>query len=710
VETYNRAAMPALLPPLLLLLFGAWAGTFTGGAGFAQTVVGHAVLLGVVVWGASRGALGFDALGLGRAGRWLPPALYVAVLASWWASPVPRAGRVGLVLLPAFLVLPAVVASVWDGEVARRRGLRGCSAVVILVALWALWDHLALGSPRAAAPLGHHNLLAVWLLAVLPPAVLPVRERTRWRAAGWLAGALGTAALVATRSLLGAAGLGLLVLAALASIRRSQSWRSARGHRRRPTWVAAAATVAGLVAVLAVGWSPRVVEMAGGRDPSARARTVYWRAGVDGARERPLLGWGPGATPWVLGEHLRPVPGVNPSGEAVGQLHSQPLQLAYELGGTGLALSLALLGLFALRRWRETRAGDADRDAEERDAGLVLAALTGLAASGVALLGTAALDVTAVPMALAVTAGAALAGGASRPSRPAPPSRRAVWLRRLGGLLCVLYVALALAVWIPVDGAHRHYDRSLAMEGAAAARELAAATALDPGFPWYRAWSAWLGGTGPLGRRAAAEPALEAARGAPGVAPLWLMAGVYGLEARSPWAGEALARACRLDPLGPLAPFYLTVRDTESPAAPRHAARALLAEPRLLAAELFDSRPGLLAAALEEVEIWPDVPDGWKVALVETAEDLENLRRTETRRADSQRSTLSVALGGEASTSVALHLFRRRPRELRLAPVTVSRKQAEAVTLPPAGVLPETGVGAFGGRGCEAPRGGPDGV
>ena len=675
--------MPALLPPLLLLLFGAWAGTFYGGAGFAQTVVSHGALLGVAMWGALRGDLRFDMLRLGRAGRWLPPALYMVVLASWWGSPVPRAGRVALVLLPVFWVFPVVVASVWSEEAARRRGLRGCSAVVIFVAAWALGDHLLLGSPRAAAPLGHHNLLAVWLLAVLPPAVLPIREPGRWRVVGALAGALGIAALVTTRSLLGACGLGLEALVALTSLRRSRWKRSSR--------LAGAVAVAGLAALLAVGLGPRLAELAAGRDPSARARAVYWKAGLDGARDRPLLGRGPGATPWVLGEHLQPVPGINPPGEVVGQLHSQPLQLVYELGGAGLALVLALFGVFVLRRWREAGAG-----AGAQDPGLVLAALTGLAGTGVALLGTAALDVMAVPVALAFAGAAALAGGA--PPRPTAPTRRGA------RLLSVLYGAVALAVLIPLDGAHRHHDRSLAKEGAAAARELASATALDPGFPWYRAWSAWLGGTGALGRQAAAEPALEAARRAPGVAPLWLMAGVYGLEARSPWAVEALTRACRLDPFGPLPPFYLAAADPESPTAPRHAARALLAEPRLLAAALFESRPDLLAAARGEVEAWPGIPDGWKVALLETAERLatsEAPNGPESVQMPRELSTLSMELGGEAATSIALHLFRRRPRGLRLAPVTVVRERVRAVTLPPATALPETKAAAFDGRGCE---------
>jgi len=33
---------------------------------------------------------------------------------------------------------------------------------------------------------------------------------------------------------------------------------------------------------------------------------------------------------------LQPVPGVNPWGEAVGELHSLPVQIGYETGATGL--------------------------------------------------------------------------------------------------------------------------------------------------------------------------------------------------------------------------------------------------------------------------------------------------------------------------------------------------------------------------------------
>ena len=95
-----------------------------GGATAWGATVGQALLLlGVVVAGWSGAMAGFDPLGLGRRGRLLAAALWVAVAAGAWASPVSRAGLVGVVLLPAFVVMPALVAWAWAG---RRAGGGGC--------------------------------------------------------------------------------------------------------------------------------------------------------------------------------------------------------------------------------------------------------------------------------------------------------------------------------------------------------------------------------------------------------------------------------------------------------------------------------------------------------------------------------------------------------------------------------------------------------
>jgi ATP-binding cassette subfamily F protein uup len=53
---------------------------------------------------------------------------------------------------------------------------------------------------------------------------------------------------------------------------------------------------------------------------------------------------------WTVAEWLRPVPGLNPPYEVVGDLHSLPLEVLYELGGLGFALAAAVVLLFAWRR------------------------------------------------------------------------------------------------------------------------------------------------------------------------------------------------------------------------------------------------------------------------------------------------------------------------------------------------------------------------
>src|SRR5436305_794241 len=197
--------MYGLIPPLLLALFGAWCGTFAWGPSWQASAAETLALLGSLLWIAPSWR---DPLRLGSTGRLLPWALWIAAAASAWASPVPRAGWVALILLPAFLVLPGVVERCWRREQDRRWGLRALALTVAGVALWALIDWLALGSPRPAMPLGHHNLLAAWLVILLPLAVLPAREPGPWRFLGLAAGGLAAVTVLASRALAGGVALG----------------------------------------------------------------------------------------------------------------------------------------------------------------------------------------------------------------------------------------------------------------------------------------------------------------------------------------------------------------------------------------------------------------------------------------------------------------------------------------------------------------------
>ncbi|HVS00596.1 MAG TPA: O-antigen ligase family protein [Thermoanaerobaculia bacterium] len=606
--------MARFLPALLLALFGLWCGTFEQGATFPGWTAACAALLGTLLWA---GADWQDPLRLGAAGRFLPPALWIAVAASGWASPVGRAGKVGILLLPALLLLPGVVARCWRPRTAP--GLRAVAAVVAAASLWALIDAGVRGG-RAAMPLGHHNLLATWLVILLPLAVMPVRDRGAWRVLGWSAGALGVAAVLASRSLLGTAALVVEAGLALGAVRR---WRRVRR-------VMIPIVLAGIALQ-----APRLARVLEGEDPSAHTRAIYYEAAWEGLRARPLLGWGPGSTAWTAAAFFDPVPGARPAREVVGELHSLPLHLAYETGWTGLLLALATVALFVWRRLRELR-----RSPDP----MAVAGLIGLAGAGVAFLGTGALYVTALPVALAVAAGATI----REPGRGSMPVR--------------VYALAAAFALLPAGLALWHYERA----------ELTRAAELDPRFPLYRMRLALQNGD--------ARAALAAAEDGQAVVPFWLIAGVLGDAAGRPWAGAALARACALDPLDGLPPFYLMLADPAAVEAPLHGAHALLAEPRLIAAAAWEDHPELLARTLETVRAWAGVNPGWREALIAAAPQA----------GQGAPGELALEIDAVPSLSLSLHAFRRRPRPTVWPLVTVHREAAERLRVPPATVLPGT--------------------
>ncbi|MEO7795611.1 MAG: O-antigen ligase family protein, partial [Thermoanaerobaculia bacterium] len=513
-----------LLPALLLACFAFWSGTFPGAAAFPAGPAGQGLVLAAALLGAASWR---DPLGLGRAGRWLVAALVAATVLSLWVSPVARAGRVGVWLLPAFLLLAPFVARCWSTARAREIGLMAWSAVVAATALWAIFEQFRQATSRAAMPLGHHNLLAAFLVTTLPLTVPALRRRgtSRWLAV--VAIVAGVVALAETGSFVGGTVLALLALAGAARFERARH------------------LVLGLALLGLALLVPRAESIARGEDSSASARQVYLRAGWQGATERPVTGWGPGSTPWTLALHLRPRPGVNPPGEVVGEMHSLPLALAYELGFVGLALAAGVGGLFLLRRWRG-RGHAVDR-------ALVEAGMAGVAGFLLTSLGGAQLSVTALPLAAALAAGAALAGETA--NEEILKERRRLDPRLAPG---ALYVIAALLVLLPLARAQAFYESAAKIRVRDQAAPLVArAMELDPGFPLYRARWAWAAAA-PAAERAAA--AIAAAETAHGVAALWLRAGALGLEAgwKDP-AREALQRARALDPLSGFAPFQLAM-------------------------------------------------------------------------------------------------------------------------------------------------------
>jgi hypothetical protein len=694
------AVWVGLVPALLAALFAGWCGNLLGGVTAGGSVAALAALLLTL---AVFGGPWRDPLRLGPIGRLAPLVLWLAAAAGAWLSPVPRAGLEAVVLLPAYLCLPGAIANCWKSRAAKLLGARGVAAAVALLAAWALIAQQGRGEVRFAAneataspvgataigtapgagvalmPLGHHTLLATWLVTLLPLALLPMREKTAWRWLGAGAGALGIAGVMAGRSLAGGAGLACEALVAALWL----AWRSDLGAgagRRARLRLAGALVLLGLA--LAASQLPRLARIAGRQDASALARTVYIQAGWNGWRERPLLGWGPGSVPWTAAWFLAPRPGLNPWGEAVGELHSLPVHLAYETGALGLLSALITAGAFLGRRWTERRAAS--------DPGLLAAGCLGLAGAAVAWLGTAAIAVSALPLALAAAAGAALAGGAvAGPPAGEPairPSRAA----------CVYGLVAAAALMAP-EAARWHYDRAVAAgQGGrqpAALSELAAAVHLDPRFPLYRLRLALLrdGGAPHAG---GASLALSAARDARGVGLLWLVAGILGRADGEVWAPAAFEQGCALDPLSPFPPFYLMASAPDAAAAPRLGARALLAEPRLMAATFWEGREPLFRRVLEEVRGWPGVDAGWKLALLRAAPV------SAARRGAIARQELTIDAGG-FTQATSLHLFRRLPWLARWQLIRLRESLLAPLDLPPATSLRSTDSRLFAKRGCE---------
>jgi hypothetical protein len=174
--------------------------------------------------------------------------------------------------------------------------------------------------------------------------------------------------------------------------------------------------------------------------------------------------------------------------------------------------------------------------------------------------------------------------------------------------------------------------------------------------------------------------ALGAARQAPGVATLWTTAGILGSAAERPWAGEALERACALDPLNPFPPFYRMTIETVSEGGARRGAHALLAEPRLAAATFWESHPDLLARSVDELRSWPGVDAGWKEAQIQA------LPTPAERQGDLGRIELEIDT--DPSLALSLHTFRRRPFPVRWPLVQVRLAPLERLDLPPATTLP----------------------
>lgn len=631
------------LPCLLLAAFAFELGTFPGAARANQTIVGHLLLLAVWV----------SALRSWDWGQQLPSRIWGMILlgtallvGSSLSSPVPRAGWTGLSLLPAWVCVPLWMATCWRGPRALMWGLRGLAVVLASVSVWALVLRGGSAAGPAAMPLGHHNLLAAFLLPLLGMvSVLGSigNRRIFWdRALAITSLALGVVALMATGSLAG--GIALLVMASVVVLLKIVGEKGGQDNVTAVgRWV-----VLGSFSVftfLALGLLThqydRIQSLWSGTDTSLQARMTYWQAGLSGFSERPWWGWGPGSSHWTLSQHLDPRPGINPSGQVVADLHSFPLQILYELGLLGcLGAALLLAGLFSavrsrgVGRWQDLSSGS-----------LFAGAAGGLIGVGVFSLSGFSLDVPALPMALmpclAVLVGAPAPGFQARVDLGAKPLK-------MGRVFKVLAWSsvISLAAWQGSrDLAHWYYDQALRDEEARPTA-LRTALALDPHFPLY-AWQL-------SQEEPAPELAWRAAESARGLAVFWLTAGDQ--QEDNALRVEAWRLASALDPLSAPAYFRLATAESSAGAGTRErrlwAAKALLLEPLLVAAVPWHETDGLLLEVAQELAGDPSLNVYWRHRLL----DLAHKRRPVT-----EPTTMGLKLDAVPSESLSLFAFRRQP-------------------------------------------------
>ena len=301
---------------------------------------------------------------IGPISGWLLVILGVMVLASG-TSPVPVAAVKGLAKLVSYLGVYALMRQLlarspawWDRIVAALLAGELASSVIAIrqlygdtseLARWADPNSVADGTIRVYGPLENPNLLAGYLIPILPLAVVALSRWSSWPQKLYAATALvlGSTALFLSYSRGGWLGM----LAALASIglllvlRQTRGWPPLR--RRLFPLLLTIFGVALLVVAITRVEPLRIRAMsllAGRQDSSNNFRINVWMAALQMVQDRPWLGIGPGNTAFNLIYPLYQQPKFNAL-----SAYSVPLELLVEGGIPALLAGLGLLQA-ALRR------------------------------------------------------------------------------------------------------------------------------------------------------------------------------------------------------------------------------------------------------------------------------------------------------------------------------------------------------------------------
>ena len=295
---------------------------------------------------------------IGPISGWLLLILAVAALSTGW-SPVPIAAAKGLLKLLSYLGVYALLCRLlianrlwWDrllgallagGLLSSVMALRQLYASTEELARWADPNSISSGTIRIYGPLGNPNLLAGYLLPLIPLAAVAL---LRWR--GWgqrlfaaVTTVLSAAAVVFTYSRGGWLGLlaALAVLILLLLLRSTAHWPPLW---RRLVPLAALFLGGGVVVIAATQLEPirtRVVSLLAGRgDSSNNFRINVWLAAIEMVQDRPWLGIGPGNNAFNSIYPLYQQPRFNAL-----SAYSVPLELLVEMGIPGLLACCGLL-------------------------------------------------------------------------------------------------------------------------------------------------------------------------------------------------------------------------------------------------------------------------------------------------------------------------------------------------------------------------------
>jgi len=309
---------------------------------------------------------------IGGISGWLLLMLGVAVLATGF-SPVPMAALKGLLKLLSYLGVYALMRQLlaaappwWDRIVAALLAGELVSAVLAIrqlygdtteLARWADPNSVADGTIRVYGPLENPNLLAGYLIPILPIALVALLRWRSWPQRLFAAAALlsGSAALFLSYSRGGWLGmlsaLGAVVL--LLVLRQTRHWPTL-WRRLFPLLLVSAAVAVLVVAVTQI--EPlriRVMSLLAGReDSSNNFRINVWTSALAMIQDRPWIGIGPGNSAFNLIYPLYQQPKFNAL-----SAYSIPLELLVEAGIPGLLAGLGLL-LSALKvglgQWRSS--------------------------------------------------------------------------------------------------------------------------------------------------------------------------------------------------------------------------------------------------------------------------------------------------------------------------------------------------------------------